>query len=64
VNVFIVSASGGQKPQFWATFDIWGLPYRTPFTDEGQIWCARSDPRSTRKLTYEMSSVVVTEDCL
>jgi len=25
VNVFIVSASGGQKPQFWAIFDIWGL---------------------------------------
>jgi len=28
VNVFIVSASGGQKPQFWANFDIWGLLYR------------------------------------
>jgi len=24
VNVFIVSASGGQKAQFWANFDIWG----------------------------------------
>jgi len=24
VNVFIVSASGGQKPQFWANFDILG----------------------------------------
>jgi len=23
-----VSASGGRKPQFWANFDIWGLPYR------------------------------------
>jgi len=22
LNVFIVSASGGQKPQFWANFDI------------------------------------------
>jgi len=21
--VFIVSASGGQKPQFWSNFDIW-----------------------------------------
>ena len=28
--------------------DIWGLPYRPPFTDDGQIWCARADPRSTR----------------
>ena len=24
-----------------------GLLYRPPFTDEGQIWCAREDPRST-----------------
>ena len=32
LNVFIVSASGGQKPQFWANFDILGLLYRLPFT--------------------------------
>jgi len=45
--IFIVSAFGGQKPQFWANFDIWGTPILTPFTDEGQIgraiadlWCA------------------------
>jgi len=37
LNVFIVSASGGQKPQFLVNFDIWGLVYRHPFTDEGQI---------------------------
>ena len=24
VNVFIVSASGGRKSQFWANFDAWG----------------------------------------
>jgi len=24
LNMFIVSASGGQKPQFWANFDIFG----------------------------------------
>jgi len=24
LNVFILSASGGQKPQFWANFDFWG----------------------------------------
>jgi len=47
VNVFTVSAFGGHKPQFWANFDFWGLPYPLPFTDEGQIWCARADPRST-----------------
>ena len=34
LNVFIVLASGGQKPQFWANFDFWGLLYRPPFTDE------------------------------
>ena len=31
LNVFIVSASGGQKPQFWANFDILGAPVPTPF---------------------------------
>ena len=41
LNMFIVSASGGQKPQFWANFDNWGgAPVPTPFTDNGQIWCA------------------------
>jgi len=29
-----------------------GLPYRPPFTDEGQIWCAITDPRST--LTHQI----------
>jgi len=27
LNVFTVSASGGQKPQFWANFDTRGLLY-------------------------------------
>jgi len=38
LNVFIVSASGGEKPQFWANFDILGgfcidplLPMRAKF---------------------------------
>jgi len=42
LNVFIVSASGGQKPQFWANFDnFWGsrndplLPMRDKF---GMLW--------------------------
>jgi len=30
-NVFIVRASGGQKPQFWANFDIFGDPVPTRF---------------------------------
>ena len=35
LNVFIVLASGGQKPQFWANCGILG----GSCTDEGQIWC-------------------------
>ena len=31
LNVFIVSAFDGQKPQFWANFDILGAPVLTPF---------------------------------
>ena len=49
----IMSASGGQKPQFWANFDFGWLLYPPPLTDEGQIWCARVDPRST--LTRQIS---------
>jgi len=29
-----------EKPQFEQIFDIWGLLYPAPFTDEGQIWWA------------------------
>jgi len=52
LNAFIVSASGGQKPQFLAHFDLWGAPVPTRFTDEGQVWCA--NPRYT--LTCQISS--------
>ena len=31
LNVFIVSASGGQKQQFWANVGILGAPVPTPF---------------------------------
>ena len=31
LNVFIVSPSGGQKPQFWANFEFWGAPVPAPF---------------------------------
>jgi len=30
LNVFIVSASGDQKPQFWANFDTFGLSCTDP----------------------------------
>ena len=52
-----MSASGGQKPQFWPNFGTLGLLYRPTFTDEGQIWCAIADPRST--FTCEISSLSV-----
>ena len=47
----------GQKPQFWANFDILEAPVPIPFYRWGQIWCARSDPRST--LTSQISSEYV-----
>ena len=31
LKVFIVSASSGQKPQFWANVDFWGAPVPTPY---------------------------------
>ena len=31
LNAFVVSAFSGQKPQFWANFDILGAPVPTPF---------------------------------
>jgi len=50
LNVFILPAFGGQKPQFGANFDIWGILYRpllpmakTPkfyyFIDFSILWC-------------------------
>ena len=54
LNMFIVSASGGQKPHFWQILTFLGLLYRTPFTDEGQIWCAIADPWYT--FTCQISS--------
>ena len=57
LNVFILSASGGQKSNFGQILTFWGLLYRRPFTDEGQIWCAIADPRST--LTGQIASQCV-----
>jgi len=39
--------------EFLLTFG--GLLYQPPFTDEGQIWCARADPSSTltRQISWE-----------
>jgi len=57
VNVFIVSASGGQKSQFWANFDCGlGLLCTTPFHRLGpNLVCYRlADLRYTLK--YQMSS--------
>jgi len=54
LNEFIVSASGGQKPQFWQILTFWGVLYRPPFTDEDHIWCATADPWCM--LTRQISS--------
>ena len=42
---------------FWANFEFWGLLYRPPFTDAGQIWCAIADPRYTLKCQISSRSV-------
>ena len=42
------------KKQLWTNFDILGLLYRPPFTDEGQIWYAIAETRCT--LTCQTSS--------
>ena len=57
LNVFIVSASGGQKPQFGQLLTFGRLLYRPPFTHEGQIWCALADPRCTRVCQISSRSV-------
>ena len=51
LNVFIVSASGGQKPQYFGQFflQFYGLLHRPPFTDKGKIWCAIAHLRYTLK---------------
>ena len=40
-------AFGGQKPQFLANFDFWGLLYRSLLTDDGQILCGIANSRHT-----------------
>ena len=39
---------------FGQILTFWGPLHRRPFTDEGQIWCAIADPRST--LSCQISS--------
>ena len=48
-----MSASGGQKHNFGKIL-TYGAPVPTPFTDEGQMWCAIADPQYT--LTCQISS--------
>ena len=57
LNVFIVSASGGQNNNFLPILTFWGLLYRSAFTDEGQISCARVDARSIRQAYLSSSGI-------
>jgi len=43
--------------KFWQILTFGGLQYRPPFTDEGQVRCARADRRST--LSRQISSECV-----
>ena len=61
MNAFIVSASGGQKPQFWANFDIWGLLYRHLFTDKVYsvaLWQRKSPIVAVFELRHLVMSTV------
>jgi len=55
-----VHCVGFQWPKSTILGNFWhmgGILYRSPFTDEGQIWCARADPWST--LTCHISPRLV-----
>jgi len=43
LNLFIVSPSRDEKPQFWANVDIWGAPVTSSLYLLEQIWHARVD---------------------
>jgi len=59
VNVFIVLASSGRKTQFWAYFDIWGLLYRPPFTDEGKIGVLKQTERLHLYAKFHLNVLIV-----
>ena len=50
-----------KNSNFGQMLAFWGLLYRPPFTDEGQIWCAIAHPRSTS--TCEISSRFILSSC-
>ena len=50
LNVFVVSASGRQNPQFWAKFDILGAPVPTPFYRSGPNVVCYSRPKVYAKV--------------
>ena len=58
---WMIDCVGFQWPKTTIFGKFWlflgGLPYRSPFTDEGQIWCDIADPRST--LARQISSECV-----
>ena len=48
LNMFIVSASGGQKPQFWANFDTFGRSCTDPLLPMRVKFCVLSQTRGLR----------------
>ena len=47
LNVFVVSAPVAKNHNFGQILTFLGAPVPTPFTYEGQMWCATSDQRYT-----------------
>ena len=58
LNVFIVSPSGGQTT-ILGKFEFWGLLYRLPFTDKGQIWFPEADRTSTLTAKFHLKVFIV-----
>jgi len=46
-----------KNQNFGQILTFWGFLYRPPFTDEGPIWCAIADPRSTPTCQISSRSV-------
>jgi len=70
LNLFIVSPSGGQKPQFCAKFDIFGssctdplLPMRAKFGEIQDAKIANNSPSGHRRTTLS-GYIIATKACI
>ena len=48
-----------KNPNFGQIVTFWGLLYRPPFTDEGQMRCAIADPRYTTHAKFRLDRFIL-----